>query len=168
MTDGTRVSHSMHVLFQHSLLHVIGTYMTFLSLWVSTGRAVLHTLVLYLTNIFTFKYCFMDPTSSPEVSFISSTVSNLTTTTMSAAAFLDAATLKNSSMRLLTSISNNCQSELSSKACESAGGTCLKYFDGFYLLTFVFVGIGFIWLIFTRKTIAQLQSIPKSTWIITK
>lgn len=148
-------------MFQHTLLHVIGTYMTFLSLWVSTGRAVLHTLVLYLTNIFTFKYCFMDPTSSPEASFISSSASNLTTTTTSA-------TLKNSSMRLLTSISNNCQSELSSKACEGAGGTCLKYFDGFYLLTFVFVGIGFIWLIFTKKTIAHLQSIPKSTWIITR
>lgn len=54
------------------------------------------------------------------------------------------------------------------KICVSGGGVCLKYFDGFYLLTFVTVTIGFIWLIFNKKIMAQLQSIPKSDWLISK
>lgn len=37
-----------------------GTYLTFMSLWLSIGSAFTRTSVLYLTNIFTFKYCFLN------------------------------------------------------------------------------------------------------------
>ncbi len=124
-----------------------GTYMTFLSLWLSIGSSVTRTSVLYLTNLFTFKYCFID--SEFDQSFLNATILQNATSI-----FIPAA--------------NKCSSEILKKECVSAGGTCLKYFDGFYLLTFVFISIGFIWLIFCKRLIAQLQSVPKSVWLISK
>jgi len=132
-----------------------GTYMTFLSLWLSIGSSVTRTSVLYLTNIFTFKYCFVDPDL---IEF--------------GASFMNATTTPETSMMnvssLVSTAANKCSSELLKKECVAGGGMCLKYFDGFYMLTFVFISIGFIWLIFCKKLVAQLQSVPKSAWLISK
>jgi len=38
-----------------------GTYMTFLSLWSGVGSIITRTVILFLTSLFTFKYCNFDP-----------------------------------------------------------------------------------------------------------
>lgn len=130
-----------------------GTYMTFLSLWPSIGTAVTRTSVLYLTNFFTFKSCFHNESAA------------LLSLNDSSSMLYDRV---NVTSNLNDLFSNKCSSESLAKECVSNGGSCLKYFDGFYLLSFVFICVGFVWLIFCKKIIAQLQLKPKSAWLLTK
>jgi MFS transporter, PAT family, solute carrier family 33 (acetyl-CoA transportor), member 1 len=121
-----------------------GTYMTFLSLWGGLGMIISRTLVLFLTDTFTFKNCKFDPNDVTNKNLAKYLINNISNY------------LKN----------NTCSNEYESKICKEYGGQCVIYFDALYLLTFIFVAIGFIWLVFSRELIQKLQLLPKSVWLV--
>lgn len=121
-----------------------GTYMTFLSLWGGLGMIISRTLVLFLTDLFTLKNCNFDSNDSANKNLSKNLINNISNF------------LKN----------NACSNENESRICKEYGGQCIIYFDALYLLTFIFVAIGFIWLVFSREIIEKLQSLPKSVWLV--
>ncbi|XP_078617067.1 acetyl-coenzyme A transporter 1-like [Branchiostoma floridae x Branchiostoma japonicum] len=50
------------------------------------------------------------------------------------------------------------------KACETAGGTCVTWIDGYYLETAACLVIGLVWLKLRANTVKELQSKELSAW----
>lgn len=52
------------------------------------------------------------------------------------------------------------------KECTKLGGFCTTLIDAYYLITFICIGIGLIWLLTYKRLIYRLQASPKSAWKI--
>lgn len=64
-----------------------------------------------------------------------------------------------------TSLQNNiCSSELEKQECLKADGTCETTLDGYYVESAVCVAIGFLWLLWGRKKIMDLQEKDDRAW----
>ena len=46
------------------------------------------------------------------------------------------------------------------------GGVCAAKFDAFLVVAAICISIGLIWLILFRKILSDLQTIPKSQWLV--
>ncbi|XP_002159972.2 acetyl-coenzyme A transporter 1 isoform X2 [Hydra vulgaris] len=52
------------------------------------------------------------------------------------------------------------------KKCTNAGGKCVTQVDGYYVETAICTALGFLWLIWRRQSLKQLQSMKESAWKI--
>ena len=50
------------------------------------------------------------------------------------------------------------------QACEEAGGHCVTHMDGYYVEMGICIVFGLLWLLWQRKKIDRLQSLPASNW----
>ena len=50
--------------------------------------------------------------------------------------------------------------------CSEKNGICVTTFDAYFVISVCFVTIGFIWILFTRKLLTQLQNVPKNEWLV--
>ncbi|XP_060080506.1 acetyl-coenzyme A transporter 1-like [Ylistrum balloti] len=60
--------------------------------------------------------------------------------------------------------SGNCGSPSESEACAAEGGSCVTTIDGYYIESISCVVIGFLWLLWRRRKLLQLDSLPESSW----
>lgn len=52
----------------------------------------------------------------------------------------------------------------SQQICMDAGGACATTIDGYYIETAIGVALGFIWLLWKRKTFKHLQDLDEGAW----
>jgi hypothetical protein len=52
--------------------------------------------------------------------------------------------------------------------CNEAGGTCNIQVDGYTIQTFACLILGFLWVMMYKKTLADLQQLPHSAWMVQK
>ncbi|XP_069115079.1 acetyl-coenzyme A transporter 1-like [Argopecten irradians] len=57
-----------------------------------------------------------------------------------------------------------CEDSTESEACTSGGGKCVITTDGYFIESIVCVVIGFLWLLWRRRKLHQLDSLPQSAW----
>ncbi|XP_076057944.1 acetyl-coenzyme A transporter 1 [Oratosquilla oratoria] len=59
-----------------------------------------------------------------------------------------------------------CDSAAEVQACKVDGGSCVTELDGYYVENIIFVTFGFLWLMWGRPVIKNLQSLPKTAWLV--
>ncbi|KAH3818059.1 acetyl-coenzyme A transporter 1-like [Dreissena polymorpha] len=58
----------------------------------------------------------------------------------------------------------SCYTADESHACKEAGGTCITTLDGYYLESALCIVIGFLWLLWGRKKVKQLDDLDLKAW----
>ncbi|XP_070562029.1 acetyl-coenzyme A transporter 1-like [Ptychodera flava] len=58
----------------------------------------------------------------------------------------------------------DCDSKMNVEECTKAGGHCVTDFDGYYIEVIICFFIGFLWLLWKRKTVLRLQELDESAW----
>lgn len=123
-----------------------GTYMTLLNTISNIGVNYPATLALYLIDLFSFKQCSFEPLTDSQI---------LTTSK------------KKGFISFLKSIhKNTCSTSQESENCYKYGAKCLLAIDAFYFLTALCIVFGVVWLYRNKKSMYDLQSLPKSAWKI--
>lgn len=50
------------------------------------------------------------------------------------------------------------------EVCAAKGGSCVTHIDGFYVEAMLCFFLGILWLLWKRKTVVRLQSLPSDSW----
>ena len=72
--------------------------------------------------------------------------------------FIDRLTIRSCSIDGSTCVSN------ANNTCHQNGGLCQISVDGYYVETFICLAIGFLWFLWGRRQLIQLQDKPPSAW----
>lgn len=60
---------------------------------------------------------------------------------------------------------NNCATDLKVDVCTKLGGKCVIQSDiAFYIITFILIMFGIVWLLTIRKTVRYLENVPNEDW----
>lgn len=114
-----------------------GTYMTFLNTLNNLGTMWPRSFALWFVAIITNKVC--------DTGAISTTLSYNHTVTFGAG-------------------DNVCAGTAEVDACEAESGTCRTITEGYYILSIVCCGVGYLWLLWGWRAIRQLQRVDPEQW----
>ncbi len=60
---------------------------------------------------------------------------------------------------------NNCATDLKEEVCTKLGAKCVIQSDiAFYIITFIMILFGVVWLFTIRKTVRYLENVPNEDW----
>jgi hypothetical protein len=116
------------------------------------ARSITNTSALYIANFLTFKYC-----TFPDISSLKKTTNNNSIT--------DAFNM-NMNETIFELNNTYCSKDYEIKNCKTNGGICETHFDPFYVEGFIFFLFSLFWLLFFRKQLDRLESLPKSEWTV--
>jgi len=131
----------------------------------------LHQVAVYsmFVSIMAFHAKVSDPTIGGTYMTLLNTISNLGSNWPATLVLwlVDPLTMKQCTDGGLGNEANTCSTPDFTKQCTDAGGKCNTYIDGYYIESISCVVIGFMWLLWRRRSLQNLQSYKATAWKVT-